>query len=371
MKEKNKEKKPTSGGGGDSIFDGVPDLPESKSVSVSSGPYSEDLPVAGMTYGEIRDKFSDRFDIDPQAAIVVDGKTRNENEVSQAGEALMFIKHAGEKGSSVVIEEEKATANMGQIGTKSMKLADLVQRLSPGLSTGTSILPAGVKAIMSRSNITLWFWEQPPRIHKFRWITADSPCPYGSGTQYRDVRIGLPYLVIMAAFKRENGMPSLVKSDECFFRNEPLKTLEDELCFPGLLNCSKFKQASDGNPLSWICTQHLKSSEGMSSNDPGQRFAAGFEAVRYCLLETAFNLSSEHHEGNSWYNASKKVDKRIETIEAWEKNTVKDPLFALDVPWLKTGFNIKTLAERTFKRLNAADTNVKTADDVARIIING
>lgn len=379
MKEKIKKEEKQAGAGGGSIFDSVPPLQESKECNVSSGPYSESLPVAGMPVGEIRKKFSDRFDIDEKAQAIINGIPSGEETILKAGESLMFVRHAGEKGANNQVLLDKDRAKVGSEGTfgsgLSMDIEDLCQRVGPGMSTGEVILPAGVKTVLSQGPLTLWFWEQAPRIHKFRWIASDSPKPYGPGTEYRDVRIALPYLVIMAAFVRNgDGMPNLILKDECFFRNEPLKSIDDELCFPGLLNCSKYgsggEEFSMNHPLSWICTQHLKPNKQMQSSRPGDRFQGGFEAVRYCLLETAFNLSSEHHEGNSWYGATKKVSTRIETVEKWEENTRKDPLFVLDIPWIKAKHTIRTLADRVFKQNGQSAGSIKTADDLARIIIN-
>lgn len=96
--EKKKEIKPVIGGGGDgSIFDATPE-PESKDVSISCGPYLETRPAAGMSIGEVRKRFADALDIDKQAVAIVDGNDADENYVLKAGEALMFVKHAGEKG---------------------------------------------------------------------------------------------------------------------------------------------------------------------------------------------------------------------------------------------------------------------------------
>lgn len=366
MKEKAKTEKP-SGAGGDSIFDAIP-APESQNVSVSSGPYSEELPVAGTTVGEVRRRFKDRFDIDDQAVAVVGGTPKDDKYLLATGEALMFIRHAGEKGAEVIIRGDRAGAN-GQ----DMSVEELCRRVGPGMSTGEVVLPDGVKTVLSQGNMTLWFWEQAPRIVKLSWIRHNSPRPYGPGATYRDVRISLPYLIIMASFvKDDKGLPSLnIHGNECFFRTEPLKSIEDELSYPGLLNCSKYPGGvNDNTPLSWICTQYLKSTKKAASKEPGDRFSAGLEAVRYCLLETSFNLSSEHHEGNSWYGASKKIDPRIATIEEWEKSTKKDPLFVLDVPWIKTGHSVRKLAERFFRIHGQANGAVKNADDLARIIIN-
>ena len=368
-KKKQEEKKPTIGGG-DSIFDVAPE-PENKNVSVSSGPYIENLPVAGMTVGAVRKRYADRFDIDDKAQSVVNGKDADEDYTLKAGEALMFVRHAGEKGANTVItiDGEAVTAETPE-GTKTKgSLRKMLANTGPGISTGPCVLPSGVKAVLSQGRMTIMIWEQPPKIQKLSWIRPDSPAPYGRGAKYRNVSIALPYLVIFAVFQRDDaGMPHITKGDECFFSNKSLKSLDDELCFPALLNCSKWNQTTTRTPLSWICTQHLLPNEDMGSDDLGRRFAGGMEAVRYCLLETSFNLSSEHHEGNSWFGASKGIDPRIRTVEAWEEATAQDPLFVLDMPWIKTKHSVKGVADRIFNRYGAADTTAKSSNDLARLI---
>lgn len=365
MEKQRKEKKST-GGNGD-IFDSVPPLPENKNVNVSSGPYAEELPIAGSTVGEVRRRFSDRFDIDDKSTATVNGNAANDDVILKSGEALMFVRHAGEKGGGagiVTLEGDTATAELN-VSPARMKIADLIKRASR-VQTSTNVLPQGVRAVLTQGEQTLMFWERPPHIARLSWIAKDSPQPYGPGTKYRWVRISLPYLIIVATFTRDGGdNPELnTLANECFFRNEPMRSMEDELSYPALLNCSVIK-GSD-SPLSWICTQYLKHKHVQED-----KYSNGLESVRYCLLETSFNLSSEHNEGNSWFGASKKKIPQVETVEKWEAETVKDPLFATTVPWLPTGHTIQSFADRTFKRLGAATGGVETADDLARIIING
>jgi hypothetical protein len=68
-------------------------------VMVAHGPYSERLPVGGMTVGEIRSRYRDRFDIDPRSHPVLDGHDVDNNTVVRAGQVLTFVRRAGEKGS--------------------------------------------------------------------------------------------------------------------------------------------------------------------------------------------------------------------------------------------------------------------------------
>jgi hypothetical protein len=83
-------------GGGASIFDQAPDcqLP----VNVSSGPYAESLPVGNMNVGEIRRRFRDRFDLDPNSQAVLDGNDVGDDVVVRPGQSLLFTRRAGEKG---------------------------------------------------------------------------------------------------------------------------------------------------------------------------------------------------------------------------------------------------------------------------------
>jgi hypothetical protein len=83
-------------GGPASLFDAAPD--GQQPVSVSSGPYAESLPVGNMTVGEIRRRFRDRFDLDPNSQAVLDGNDVGDDTVVRQGQALMFTRRAGEKG---------------------------------------------------------------------------------------------------------------------------------------------------------------------------------------------------------------------------------------------------------------------------------
>ena len=83
-------------GSGAGLFDD--NQPSNQLVSVSSGPYLEQLPVGNMTIGEVRRRFADRFDIDPNAQAVLDGQPVDDQTSVRPGQALMFTRRAGEKG---------------------------------------------------------------------------------------------------------------------------------------------------------------------------------------------------------------------------------------------------------------------------------
>ena len=143
----------------------------------------------------------------------------------------------------------------------------------------------------------------------------------------------------------------------------------DRLFYPALLNCSKF-DPPDGRPLSWICTQKLNFKSISSEPDDNTRMRTALRALLHALLETGYNLSSEHHEASSWFTESVSVDPRIATIERWVEETEKDPLFVLDVPWLKTGLTLERVIDRVFDILLASRPQFKSAGDIQRILFN-
>jgi hypothetical protein len=71
---------------------------DSMMVTVSHWPYCERLPVGDMTVGEVRRRYADRFDIDPQSVATVDGNEADAESIVTAGQTLMFVRRAGEKG---------------------------------------------------------------------------------------------------------------------------------------------------------------------------------------------------------------------------------------------------------------------------------
>jgi hypothetical protein len=83
-------------GGSGSIFE--PDENAGGMATVCHGPYIERLPVCSLTVREVRGRFGDRLDIDPESQAVIDGNEVDDDTVVQAGQLLTFVRKAGEKG---------------------------------------------------------------------------------------------------------------------------------------------------------------------------------------------------------------------------------------------------------------------------------
>ena len=72
--------------------------PTPELATVSHGPYAQTLPVGGMTVAEVRRRFRDRLDLDPDCLAIVDGEEVGDDRRIGAGELVTFVRRAGEKG---------------------------------------------------------------------------------------------------------------------------------------------------------------------------------------------------------------------------------------------------------------------------------
>jgi hypothetical protein len=253
-------------------------------------------------------------------------------------------------------EGQKATMTVDEL----LKQANRRRMSSRGV-----VLPDGVKYLDSKGHTTIWVHETPPRVYGFKWIAEDSPARFGPGAKYREVRIALPYLIVLAAFEGEMLSPQ----NECFFRTAPLEDEGDELFYPALLNCSKFTPP-EGRPLSWICTAKVGPEAYPRCRNRNQRLRAGFRALMRCLLETGFNYSSEDHEGSSWFTESTRCDPRVSSVQRWEEETSKDKLFVNDVQWLKTGLSLRQVIDRMYEYRGLRGNGELAVSDLMRMIFN-
>lgn len=403
MDEQQRPRVREHGGGGAGGFGG--DGGGGGTVDVAHGPYRESLPVAEMSVAEVRRRFQDMLDIHPEAVALVDGNEVDDATRLRAGQMLMFVRPSGEKGvqlplapwpaaggpppparpakvakkarakrpsAVVTIEGGEASVRLPEGTRASLSLEDLAAAMRPPFpDTGGVLLPDGVKTIHPSPRGFVVVHQTPPRCYSFRWIAGDSAEPYGHGASYRTVRLALPYVVTLAVFERVRGRGAQLSGrNECFFVTETLdrRGLDSELCYPALLNCSKFAAGAE-NPLAWICTQHLPYSEiaGRESVDAALR--DGLRALLRHLFESAFNYSSEHHELSSWFTETLEagIDPRVASVEDWEKASAEAPLFVLDVPWLPTGHTLREALERIHR--SERSLRLRTADDLARLML--
>jgi hypothetical protein len=88
--------KPSDDGKGDDIFSEGEKAPGN--ATITHGPYAEQVPVAGMTVGMIRKKFSDRYNIPEDSLAMLDGEQVTDDSVVQEAQVLTFMHRANSKG---------------------------------------------------------------------------------------------------------------------------------------------------------------------------------------------------------------------------------------------------------------------------------
>lgn len=201
-------------------------------------------------------------------------------------------------------------------------------------------LPDGVKFIEYREPVLLVVHQLPPHVRQLRWISNDSRAKYGPGTKYRKVRLSIPYAVTFAVFIRHGGHLCISAANELYFRNEPLRSKGDALGFPAVLNVSRIKTPK--RQRAWICTQYLHA-------QPGSDWTMQLDALLDHTWNGGFNLSSEAHEGASWYGDSKGIHPSLHPVEKWEQASAADDAFALGVPWKPVPMNVGALMECMFE----------------------
>jgi len=214
-------------------------------------------------------------------------------------------------------------------------LSDFTKAMS-GLSNLhlPDVMPEGVKYFHQRGEFSIFAVEQLAAARSVRVIAENSPKAYGNGTTYNQRYLAFPYIIILGCFAG-NTLTNFV---QLFYRNQPLKSLNDKLYECNLPNVS-YKGPS-GLPY-WFCTQYLRDVTHFSWYDK-------INEVPHHLWGSGFNWSSDHHEGLSMFNHCKKLDNRIKDFITWEKETRKDPYFMLKLNWNQTGWTVRQAIEKLF-----------------------
>ncbi|NLH75105.1 MAG: hypothetical protein GX456_18820 [Verrucomicrobia bacterium] len=285
-------------------------------------------------------------------------------EANRAGES------APDDGVLVKMQGTHVVISRPGIPEVRMPISTFIKKIAPEKrGTDGVVLPDGVKSVVNEGDLDIWVYECPPRVHSLLWIAKDSPEMSGLGAKYRTVRLALPYVIVLAVFiARGRGQMVLSNNNEVYFRTEPLKSLNDGLYFPALLNCAKSNSA-DSRPLSWLCTQNMEIPNEARSSDKNVSMRAYFRGLLHCLFETGFNLSFEQHNMRSWYTISSQIDPRLRSVEEWEEATRRDPLFVLDVPWIPVGLTVQEACKRIYKMFHGSARQYRTARDVALAVV--
>jgi len=219
-------------------------------------------------------------------------------------------------------------------------------------------LPDGVKFFDWRPPFLVVVHQTPPHVRQLRWIAADSPAPFGDRVKYRKVRLSIPYAVAFAVYSLQGDKLFLTHANELYFKNEPLRSRADRVCYPALLNLSRIKTSA--REKAWVCTQYLRP-------QPHEDWTVQLQHLLEHTWNGGFNLSSENHEGASWFGLSTGVHPDLNTVEKWEKASAAKDAFALSVPWRPVPQNVGEIIDAIFAECKPA-TRTKPPDLASRFM---
>src|SRR5262245_1260921 len=199
-------------------------------------------------------------------------------------------------------------------------------------------LPDGVKFYDWRPPLFVVVHQSPPHVRQLRWIAPDSPAEYGEGVVYRKVRLSLPYTITVASFEQCGDALCVTHLNELYFRNEPLRSRQDRVGYPALLNLSRVVTAV--REKAWLCTQYLEASG---------TWVEQLQAMLEHTWNGGVNLSSENNEGASWFGLSAGVHPDLHPVERWAQASVGNDAFALGVPWKPVPQTIGEIIDALFE----------------------
>lgn len=186
----------------------------------------------------------------------------------------------------------------------------------------------GVRFVRMQGPATAVCLELPPQVRTVRWLDDASPADFGRRAQYQQVRLAFPYLVVLVAFW--NG--ALSGQQQLFYRTAPIASENDALFLPNLYNV-----AEAYGQLCWLCLQKLGSLATVPWEHKLRRIVEH--------LWSAFNRSSEVHEGNSYWGKMRHLDRRLQSVATWQGQSEQDPLFVLSVPWQPAKVTVRQIMD--------------------------
>lgn len=261
---------------------------------------------------------------------------------------------------TITIEAERAVLS-SELKKHEVPLDEFSQKLAENVTQGfrEEPIPRGARWVIQHGPLTVVIMEYTPAIRMIRWITDDSPQPYGPEAKTAERQLAMPYVVLKIPIRNGRVLPRV----ELFYRTEPLQNLDGpggELFWPNLLNVSPDAR----NCKSWFCTQYLDA-EGAQGG-----IETAVEAVTHHCFGGQHNFSSEAHEGNSTFRLAQQqgLDGRVTDVQRWEIASRADPLFVLSVQWRSTGLTVGELLRSELKA-NRLRRVPRTARDLVSIML--
>lgn len=328
-----------------------------RSVFCTHGVHSGSYPVGGMTVSEAREFLSGILNIPKDAVCAIGGEVVGEKTViGENVDMMAFIKQASVKGFAEVLTISGKRLQGDGFG---MAIAAVSDAMAENAIKGVreEPFPSGCLWRIDAGDASVLILQLEPALRLMK-IAANEG---SSAKNYQDMRLATPFVILKVPLK--GGV--VQNTAELFYRNEPARSIDDELFWSNLLNVSP----NSYGVLAWVCTQFLwnvlkDKSFGYKPVDKGKyREIDQVDALVKHIFDGGFNRSSEGHEGASCFSKAcdRLKDGRVTDFARWQTESVKDPTFMTTVKWEPTGITIRQLIDKTLKQLQAPGVIQDTA----------
>lgn len=240
----------------------------------------------------------------------------------------VFGKEVSRIGQTQVVKLQDSTQDflMKLTNTVKTSLSDEI-KVWAAEQEGVPVLPDGIKYYHKSMDINYLFIEEKPQVRTLLIIPSlfdgfPNRGDQGYKSKSMPVRIALPYVVFcISAYENFD-----LESFHVFFRNESLKTLNDQLYCAALPNVHDIEHK--------VCMGQVRLGAKKNLTD----------LILSC--QTAFWTSQFNADYTGNMRNAAKLNKSIKTIETWQKNTVKNPAFILKCKWVPAFGGITKFIEK-------------------------
>lgn len=216
---------------------------------------------------------------------------------------------------------------------------EVVRRGRRAQISQTPILPPGTRYHEKREGADVIVLEIPPLVREVLWTSRgrNDIEKIIDQKMRKEITFSLafPYVIVVFGFRREkvqtggwgNGLPM------CFFSNSPVSSFSDRLCHTHLQNVA--------NRSHWLC---------LHPDDLPAGIARGCEAILNDLWNGIFTNNMQQ-EDDYHHGLAEGIDARVRRVTDWQKNTLEDPLFILDIAWRESAYSVGDAISRAFQQL--------------------
>lgn len=186
---------------------------------------------------------------------------------------------------------------------RTVKLTDWMEALAARNPISSGIMPKGTRFFVRKAEHTVIVVEQEPAVRRIEWNL--------SGEAENFWQLAFPYV----EFVFTSSAQGVIVDGEVFYRNSPIQSMDDTLCWPNLGNIY--------TNVCKICT------EGMQMDgDLTIPMVTRLEDFISAFWASKFNADL------LWaFNFYRRVDKRLDGLDAWQRATRENPLFPLEISW--------------------------------------